>query len=468
MNSVASTIAEKPGLQANALDTTAMKRAVDHDQKRKNAIKGAFFSEFIDMFDIYLPVVILAPVMFLFQAPNLDGGMQAILASLVFITTLLGRPVGAFLFGRIADRLGRRRASIWSVAGFGVVTFLIACLPTYGQIGVSAYWLLVILRFVDGIFLGGGYTGSIPLAMEYSRKEQRGLVGGIIIAGFPAAYLCINLTALAMFALFPLNGPDSPYAQWGWRIPFILGGVLAGLLALYYVRNVSESEVWTDDVKVDGAPIGAIKKPKAPAPRASVFSGAGARSMLQVLLMMTGFWLTQNIITIYLPAGVLVQGLKLTGSQMSLVLLTTYTVLCFSYIGSGLLAQRIGRRRFFMIAGPLISVVGSSLLYLLTQSKGSSLPVIGLLVCSLAVLVTSPWGVILTYINERFTTDVRATGFGVGLSLSVILPSFYAFYMNGLAQFMPRELTPVVLLCLGGLIGAIGAAWGPETRDVDF
>src|ERR1700750_1800969 len=156
------------------------------ETKRTHAIKGAFFSEFIDMFDIYLPVVVLSPVLAYFQPPHLSSGMETILASLVFITTLIGRPVGALLFGMVADRVGRRKASIWSVSGFGVVTLLIALLPGYESIGITSYWLLVILRFVDGIFLGGGYTGAMPLAIEYAKKEQRGFGGGFIIAGFPA------------------------------------------------------------------------------------------------------------------------------------------------------------------------------------------------------------------------------------------------------------------------------------------
>lgn len=86
------------------------------------------------------------------------------------------------------------------------------------------------------------------------------------------------------------------------------------------------------------------------------------------------------------------------------------------------------------------------------------------LVCLLAVLVTSPWGAIVTYINERFVTDVRATGFGVGFSLSVILPSFYAFYMSWLSALMPLALTAVFLLMLGGVIGMVGAMMGPETK----
>ena len=100
--------------------------------------------------------------------------------------------------------------------------------------------------------------------------------------------------------------------------------------------------------------------------------------------------------------------------------------------------------------------------------RGPVAPVIIVLVCLMSVLVTAPWGMILTYINERFVTDVRATGFGVGYSLSVIIPSFYAFYMNWLGAVISPLVTSAVLLCLGGIIGTIGAAMGPETKDVDF
>jgi MFS family permease len=431
------------------------------EAKRRNAIKGAFFSEFIDMFDIYLPVVVLSPVLAFFQPPHLDRGMETILASLVFITTLLGRPVGALLFGMVADRVGRRNASIWSVSGFGVVTLLIALLPGYASIGIASYWALVLLRFVDGIFLGGGYTGAMPLAIEYSKKEQRGFVGGFIIAGFPAAYVTINLVAMLMFAVFPMSGLNSPYAQWGWRIPFVLGAVLAGVLAMYYVHKVSESEIWKSETAEK-----AVEQEKLPL--TDLLRGKSGRNLLQVLVMMTGFWLTQNIITIFLPTGLLLKTLHLNGFQMTLTLMITYFVLFFSYIASGMIAQRVGRRRFFVVVGPLIATVGAALLYVLSSVEGLTLSTIILITCVLAVLVTSPWGVIVTYINERFVTDVRATGFGVGFSLSVIIPSFYAFYMNWLGAFMPLHLTSVVLLCVGGVIGAIGAAMGPETKHVDF
>ncbi|MDJ1657145.1 MFS transporter [Raoultella sp. Ech2A] len=437
---------------------TEVEQQQSHEEKRKSAVRGAFFSEYIDMFDIYLPVVALSPVLFYFQPPNLSSGTATILASLVFITTLLGRPLGALIFGIVADKLGRRKASIYSVSGFGIVTFLIALLPGYETLGLTAYVLLVLLRFIDGIFLGGGYTGAMPLAIEYAKKEQRGFVGGLIIAGFPAAYVTINLITMLMFFLFPLDGIHSPYAQWGWRIPFVIGALLAGALALYYVHKVAESEVWQSEE-------GAVKEKL---PLRDLISGKSARNLLQVLIMMTGFWLTQNIVTIYLPTGLLINTLHLSGFEMTATLMLTYLVLFFSYIGAGLLGQKYGRRRFFIVVGPLIATVGAAILYFLSSVPHLPLWAVMTLVCLLAVLVTSPWGVIVTYINERFVTDVRATGFGVGFSLSVILPSFYAFYMSWLSALMPLALTAVFLLVLGGVIGTVGALMGPETKNVDF
>jgi hypothetical protein len=164
---------------------------------------------------------------------------------------------------------------------------------------------------------------------------------------------------------------------------------------------------------------------------------------------MSGFWHTQNIIAIYVPTGVLINTLHLSGFQLTSALLLSYVVLCFSHIGAGTFCQKIGRRRFFVTVGPLIATIGAAVLYALGNARALLLPAIVLMVCALSVLVTSPWGVLITCINERFATDVRATGFGVGFSLPAILPSFYAFYMDWLDAFMPARLVPAVLLCIG-------------------
>jgi MFS family permease len=125
--------------------------------------------------------------------------------------------------------------------------------------------------------------------------------GGLILSAFPAAYIAITLVAMLMFAIFPLAGEDSAYAQWGWRIPFVIGALLAGVLVLYYVFMVSESEIWETEVE--------CKREKTPL--TDLISGSSGRNLLQVLVMMTGFWLTQNIITIFIPTTLLLHMLKL-------------------------------------------------------------------------------------------------------------------------------------------------------------
>jgi MFS family permease len=436
-------------LGANKLNTDLIVK------KRNTAIRGAFFTEFVDMFDIYLPTIILTPALAYFQPANLPPGLAGILTSLVFITTLLGRPVGATIFGAIGDKIGRRKATITSVAGFGLITLLIALLPGYNSIGITSYVLLVLLRFLDGVCLGGGYTGSHPLAMEYSEKHKRGFVGAFILAAFPLAYILINLLGMVEFSILPQGGPSSAYDIWGWRIPFVLGALIAGWLALYYIRKVPESETWE-------------KSKKEKVSLLNMFKGKTGKSFFQVLLMMTGFWLTQNIVTLVLPTTVLRTILGLGGFQVTLILLISYVVLFGSYIASGVIAQKIGRRTFFLILGPSIVIVGAGLLYVLLNGKSLPLALIILIVCVFAAIVTAPWGAIVTYINERFATEVRASGFGLGFSASVIIPSFYAFYMNWLGALMPYNSTIIALLVIGGIIGTIGAYIGPETKDVDF
>ncbi|MFG1646553.1 MFS transporter, partial [Amycolatopsis sp. NPDC049252] len=123
--------------------------------KVRAAVRGGTLAYFVDQFDIYLPIVVLAPATAYFQAANLSASTTALLASLVFASTLIGRPLGAIIFGHFADTVGRKRTTLVAVGGFGVITLLTACLPGHETIGVWSVGLLIGLRFVDGIFLGG-------------------------------------------------------------------------------------------------------------------------------------------------------------------------------------------------------------------------------------------------------------------------------------------------------------------------
>ena len=181
------------------------------------------------------------------------------------------------------------------MGGFAVVTLLIGLFNrvmktwAFCQQRIS----LCLLRFVDGVFLGGEYTGANPLAMEFAPKEKRGKWSAIIHAAFPLAMASMSLLTTGLLRVLPAGSPHSPYVQWGWRIPFFLGAMLAGGVFLYYIRKVPESKVW-------------VKAEKTRSPLKELFQGDNFRCLAQVFLVLSGTWFTLNAVTSILP-GVLLE-----------------------------------------------------------------------------------------------------------------------------------------------------------------
>ena len=425
------------------------------DLRVRRAVRGAFLAFFVDMFDIYLPIVVLAPAMIYFVSPDLNDTASAIVGASIFAVTLIGRPLGAGIFGHFADTIGRKRTAMISITGFGVATLLMALLPGYQHWGIAAVSLFILLRFVDGIFLGGEYTAANPLAMEHSPRERRGFYSAVINSAFPLAYACISLITLFLLFLMPSQGLDSPYVQWGWRIPFLIGAVLAFVFGVYYYFSVSESELWQGSGEKIGSPL------------RNLFSGDNLKSFLQVFVLMSGLWLSLQTVAAILP-GVLGKSVGLSNTNVTITLVIGYLVLIPANLGAGVLGQRIGRRAFLIGAGVVMAVLATFLYYLLISAAPENLFAVILLVTVVLVLVDLPFAIMPAYINERFHTGVRASGYGLGFSLAVVLPSLYAYYQAGLAIFMPFEYTVLVLLVVGALLMVAGAVWGPETKDVDF
>jgi MFS family permease len=129
------------------------------------------------MFDVYLPIIALVPAAAYFDANDVSPNTAAIISSLVFVAAFLGRPVGAFVFGQSADKVGRCKVTLISITGFGATPLAIAALPGHRPWGIAALTLLMVRRFVDGMFLGGEYTGARVRALEESPRRRRGLDG---------------------------------------------------------------------------------------------------------------------------------------------------------------------------------------------------------------------------------------------------------------------------------------------------
>ena len=426
------------------------------DPRAKHAIRGAWFGFFVDMFDIYLPIVVLAPALIYFVPPDLDTTTKAVISGTIFAATLLGRPVGSFIFGHFADSIGRKRTTIISVSGFGVITLLMALLPGYQQWGLAAVILLVVLRLVDGVFLGGEYTSANPLAMEYSPKEKRGFYSALIMSGYPLAFAAISAITTVLLLFIPAGDINSPYVQWGWRIPFVIGSLLAFALVFYYVYLVDESELFEEGGGGGESPLKQLFTER-----------DNLLSFLQVFVLMTGFWLTLQTVAAILP-GLLGSQVGLSQTNTTITLVVANVVLVGGYLASGVISQRVGRRPFLIVYGLIAAVVGTFLYWVLLSAPPQNLFLVILLTTVITLLVVSCWGITTAYINERFQTGIRASAFGIGYSLAVVLPSLYAYYQAGLAAFMPFEYTVLVLLVIGSLLMVVGAVWGPETKDVDF
>ena len=423
----------------------------------KKAIAGAFFGLAVDFYDIYLPTVALTPAIIYFQPKNLPASVVATLGFIVFAVALIGRPIGAFIFGHLGDVIGRRRTTMIAVAGFSTFTFLMALLPGYATWGYGAIALLIVLRLIDGIFMGGEYTSANPLAIEACPKHLRGVVGGLIQAAYPIAYVAIALTVTIMLGVVPAGTVDSPYVQWGWRIPFVIGAVL-GLAVLVFYARVEESRLWETQAQE-----------RVTAPLKDLFTGQNVRNLAQVFLMMSGPWFSVQIVISATP-GLLENVLKQPARGVTNGLLVANIFLVAGYLSAALLGQRFGRRLMLIVSGVWTVVLGTLFYYLMlaNASSGGTLLLTMVLYTIALCLAISPWGIVTAYLNERFPTGVRASGYGIGYSLAAIIPSFFFSYLLALARLMPYVYTPLVLIVLAGLLQIIGAWLGPETRHVDL
>jgi len=420
----------------------------------RRAVRAAYCGFFVDMFEIYLPITVLAPALVYFVPPDIGARARATIFSLTFAVSLIGRPIGAFIFGHFGDRLGRRRATLASVCGFAVTTLLIAALPGFAASGGAGIALLIALRLTAGAFVGGEYTAANPLAMECSAQERRGIDAAFIHVGYPAALVCISVLGTLMLRLAPAGGALSPYALWGWRVPFLVGALLGGGLFLYYLFRVPESELWHASTK-SGAPLRGLLR------------GADLARLGQLFVVMTGAWLTLDATIGALP-GVLGPVLGASASRVNTGILLGACCAAPVFPLIGMLGQRIGRRMTIALGG-VVNLAPVPLLYygLIDGGYRDSATLVGFvaLIVGLSMLV---WPVITPYLAESFRTEIRASGYGISFSLAAALPGLYSFYMLGLARWLPYALTPIVLLALGGLLLGVGALAGPETKHVDL
>jgi len=381
---------------------------------------GAYLSWVMDSYDLGA-VVITSAVLGKLFFPTL--GILG--AALPIVFTVVSRPLGAFLFGYLADLKGRRIALLITVLGYSLSIGLTGLLPTYEEVGIAASVALVALRVIQGIFIGGDVSTSFVLAME-SVRSRRGLLSGVMQGGTLVGFVLVD--ALFTYLAKTTNIVDT------WRYVFFIGALPAALALLIRLR-VIEPEVYLKEGRT-----------------APVLSGL--RPLWQTLLVMIGFW-----IMIY------------SGPQFMAVYLGTYLtlkpevygglILAMNAIGilamalSGFLSDYIGRK-WMAVAGTVVSLMGAWLLYGSVLEINYSVPLFGF-------LVNLPSAVTPAYLSERFKTFSRATGVGFSYNGAFLVAGFSQVYISLLSKYLVLPYSAFTVFGMGTLLAVIGLILGPET-----
>ena len=420
----------------------------------KKTIIAALLTMTIDMYDIYLPIISLAPAMIYFTPAGLKTSITSTLLYLTLAFTLLGRATGAFVFGHLGDTIGRRRTTLISIMGFGLVTFVMAALPGYEKIGLVGISLMVVLRFLCGIFLGGGYTAANPLAMEYMPVKKRGLFAGFVTSAYATGNIAICIVTAIVLYFLPSKGLDSPYVQWGWRIPFLAGFILAMCVYVYFKKSIPESKVW-------------LASKKAKAPLKELFSSENRGKFWKVVVFMTGLWFILFAVVGTLP-GMPYHVLGVKAQLVTNSLIGINVVLFFGWLFYGALGDKFSRRKVLIWIGIFGCTILPFLHYLLVSGSFKNTTQLIVLLLLIEVIAVPTFALPLCYITERFNTRVRASAYGVGYTLGLVIPSFYSFYMLALKSVMPYQYTPIVLFVVGGILVLTGVATDHLREDLHF
>jgi metabolite-proton symporter len=382
--------------------------------------------------------------------PEADPLTGTLLAFATSATGFIARPIGGIIFGHFGDKVGRKTVLVVTLLVMGIATFLIGLLPTYAAIGVAAPVLLVVLRFVQGLGLGGEWGGAVLMSLEHGEPNRRGWNASWPQVGVPAG----NLLAAGVLGIMSATLSDAAFESWGWRVPFLLSGALIAV-GLWIRMTIAESplfqELEQDDTKARAPILDVLKLyPK------SVLTALGARLGVDI-----AFYTFALFILVYLaeqldlPRSTALNAV-LIGSAFQLFLIPLF----------GNLSDRYGRRPVYQ-AGAVGAAIWVFAFFPLLDTKSTFLIVVaavGGLLCHAAM-----YGPQAAFISELFSTRVRYSGASLGYQIAGVLGGALAPIISIALLDRFDSALPVALYVLGGLLITIVSVWlAPETAKIDL
>ena len=416
---------------------------------------GGTSIEWYDFFIYGTAAALVFPV--LFFSDDMPRYVSLLASFSTFAVGFLARPVGGVVFGHFGDRVGRKAALVTALMMMGVATTLIGLLPTYAQIGPLAPVLLILLRFVQGLAVGGQWGGAMLLVTENAPSNQRGFYGAFAQCGAPAGLVLANLAFLAVSGSLS----DEAFMEWGWRVPFISSVLLIGL-SLYVQLKLEDTEAFKELAEAS-QPTEA--KPRSPVLKAlTTYPKEIALAAGSFLGVQVTFYICVAFIISY---GTDPEGLNIPRSDMlTAVLISTMFAIPANFF-FGAWSDRYGRRGIYKL-GAILTGIWAFVMFAMIDTGNWYLITAGLSISH--IFISMMYGPQAALLAELFSTEVRYSGASLGYQLGAILGGGFApIIATTLLLIFGSSMWVAAYIALANVLTwfAIHALKKTDNRDLD-
>ena len=385
----------------------------DQQQNMRRVAMTSLAGTSIEWYDFFLygtaAAVIFPKAFFPQELPTM---ILLIISFSTLAVGFLARPLGGIIFGHFGDRIGRKRTLVVALMMMGVATTLIGFLPTYASIGIAAPLLLVALRFIQGLAIGGQWGGAMLLVTESAPSDERGWYGAYAQAGAPMGVILANLAFIGVSS----SMSDEAFMDWGWRLPFIASIVLIGI-SMYIQLKIEDTEAFrslSDAQSTDDKPAAAVE-------RSPVVEAI--RKYPKRIMLAAGAFLSVQVTFYILIAFVIAYGMNSPSVELSrdtmltAVLIAAAIMVPTQFYFSGL-SDRIGRKNVYRWGAILTGIWGFILFPLIDTGDPM---MIGFAITMGLLFLGMQYGPQAAYFTELFSTEVRYSGASLGYQIGAIL-----------------------------------------------
>ena len=374
----------------------------------------------IEWYDFFLYATAAALVFPSAFFPDSSPTMGLILSFGTFAFGFIARPLGGILFGHFGDRVGRKRTLVIALMMMGVASTLIGLLPTFATIGIAAPILLSVLRFAQGLAIGGQWGGAMLLVTESAPADKRGYYGAYAQAGAPVGVILANVA----FMIISYSVSEDAFMNWGWRIPFISSVLLIGI-SMYVQLHMEETDAFKELQELQKKK--QAEQPEAVVVRRSPVLEAIAKYPKRIALAAGAFLSIQVsfyiLIGFVLAYGTDADGAGMTRDQMLFAVLLASVLQIPAQFMAASYSDRNGRRGIFML-GAILTGIWAFALFPLIDTGSFWLIVLGL--SGGLMFLGMMYGPQAAFFTELFSTEVRYSGASLGYQTGAILGGAFA------------------------------------------